>query len=173
MYLIGGNGGKCIGEYSSGKCGDGGPAIKINGGIINILATASLKGGNGGNLINGDETSIELQLGNIKGIVGSGGAGGCNEPPCKDGENGKDIVGEKIIVKEDLEEINDEGNIEGNISKEVYNDVTKGENEKEEEGIIDKSEDIYEILRDDIIINEEEETGLEVYKKENLKDHLF
>ena len=38
--------------------------------------------------------------------------------------------------------------------------------EKEEEGIIDKSEDIYEILRDDIIINEEEETGLEVYKKE-------
>ena len=76
-------------------------------------------------------------------------------------------------MKEDLEEINDEGNIEGNISKEVYNDVTKGENEKEEEGIIDKSEDIYEILRDDIIINEEEETGLEVYKKENLKDHLF
>ena len=57
----------------------------------------------------------------------------------------KDIVGEKIIVKEDLEEINDEGNIEGNISKEVYNDVTKGENEKEEEGIIDKSEEIYEI----------------------------
>ena len=49
MCLIGGNGGKCIGEYSSWKCGDGGPAIKINGGIINILATASLKGGNGGN----------------------------------------------------------------------------------------------------------------------------
>ena len=46
MCLIGGNGGKCIGEYSSGKCGDGGPAIKINGGIINILAPASLKGGN-------------------------------------------------------------------------------------------------------------------------------
>ena len=173
MCLIGGNGGKCIGEYSSGKCGDGGPAIKINGGIINILAPASLKGGNGGNLINGDETSIELQLGNIKGIVGSGGAGGCNEPPCKDGENGKDIVGEKIIVKEDLEEINDEGNIEGDILEEVYNYVTKEENEKEEKGIIDKSEDIYEILRDDIIINEEEETGLEVYKKENLKDHLF
>ena len=42
---------------------------------IIILATASLKGGNGGNLINGDETSIELQLGNIKGIVGSGGVG--------------------------------------------------------------------------------------------------
>ena len=37
---------------------------------IIILATASLKGGNGGNLINGDETSIELQLGNIKGISG-------------------------------------------------------------------------------------------------------
>ena len=45
--------------------------------------------------------------------------------------------------------------------------------EKEEEGIIDKSEDIYEILRDDIITNKEEETGLEVCKKENLKDHLF
>ena len=26
-------------------------------------------------IINGDETSIELQLGNIKGIVGSGGVG--------------------------------------------------------------------------------------------------
>ena len=112
-------------------------------------------------------------MGNIKGIVGSGGAGGCNEPPCKDGENGKDIVGEKIIVKEDLEEINDEGNIEGDILEEVYNYVTKEENEKEEEELVEKSEDIYEILRDDIIINEEEETGLEVYKKENLKDHLF
>ena len=251
MCLIGGNGGRCIGEYSSGKCGDGGPAIKINGGIISIFAPASLKGGNGGsiekdslcilapggnggdgilvlgneysddlkllltigddveitagnggnsgycmndkgisgvnggnggNLINGGETSIELQLGNIKGIVGCGGIGGCNEPPCKDGENGKDIIGEKIIIKEALEEINDEEkrednvleedileeinneeNTKENILEEVYNDVVK-EDEKEE---------IYEILTDDILSNKEEETGLEVYKKEKKPNFII
>ena len=78
-----------------------------------------------------------------------------------------------LISKEDLEEINDEGNIEGDILEEVYNYVTKEENEKEEEELVEKSEEIYEILTNDIITNKEEETGLEVCKKENLKDHLF
>ena len=76
-------------------------------------------------------------------------------------------------MKEDLEEINDEGNIEGDILEEVYNYVTKEENEKEEEELVEKSEEIYEILTNDIITNKEEETGLEDCKKENLKDHLF
>ena len=58
-------------------------------------------------------------------------------------------------------------------SEEVYNYVTKEENEKEEEELVEKSEEIYEILTNDIITNKEEETGLEVCKKENLKDHLF
>ena len=49
----------------------------------------------------------------------------------------------------------------------------KEENEKEEEELVEKSEEIYEILTNDIITNKEEETGLEVCKKENLKDHLF
>ena len=73
-------------------------------------------------------------------------------------------------MKEDLEEINDEGNIEGDILEEVYNYVTKEENEKEEEELVEKSEEIYEILTNDIITNKEEETGLEVCKKENLKE---
>lgn len=34
MQLIGGNGGRCIGEYSSGKCGNGAAAININSGYI-------------------------------------------------------------------------------------------------------------------------------------------
>ena len=76
-------------------------------------------------------------------------------------------------MKEDLEEINDEGNIEGDILEVVYNYVTKEENEKEEEELVEKSEEIYEILTNDIITNKEEETCLEVCKKENLKDHLF
>ena len=75
-------------------------------------------------------------------------------------------------MKEDLEEINDEGNIEGDILEEVYNYVTKEENEKEEEELVEKSEEIYEILTNDIITNKEEETGLEVCKKRKSKSMI-
>ena len=76
-------------------------------------------------------------------------------------------------MKEDLEEINDEESIEENISEEMYNDVTKEETEKEENGILEKSEEIYEILTGDINTNEEEETGLEVYKKEKKPNFII
>ena len=76
-------------------------------------------------------------------------------------------------MKEDLEEINDEGNIEGDILEEVYNYVTKEENEKEEEELVEKSEEIYEILTNDIITNKEEETGLEVCKRKSKRSFVL
>ena len=63
--------------------------------------------------------------------------------------------------------------MEDTFSIKEEKNTKKEENEKEEEELVEKSEEIYEILTNDIITNKEEETGLEVCKKENLKDHLF
>lgn len=212
IELIGGNGGKCIGEYSSGKCGNGGAALKISSGLINIVAPAVLKGGsggsiekdslcvlapggnggdgilvtggkcrderkssiiigdnveiscgnggnsgfsmndegitavdggNGGNIINAGNMPVELQIGNIKETIGNGGEGGCKEPPCKVGESGKFIVGENIVIKEDIEEIEEREAIK---DEELVEDKVSNENLSEEQENQDKEEVIYEEL---------------------------
>ncbi|AOR23723.1 hypothetical protein [Clostridium taeniosporum] len=50
LELIGGDAGKSIGNYACGNCADGGDAIKIKSGLINITSPAILKGGKGGSV---------------------------------------------------------------------------------------------------------------------------
>ncbi|WP_252228959.1 hypothetical protein [Clostridium sp. ZBS15] len=65
LELIGGDSGESIGEYACGNCANGGDAIKIKSGLININSPAILKGGKGGSISS-----------KCKNVISKGGKGG-------------------------------------------------------------------------------------------------
>lgn len=66
LIIKGGNGGNCVGNISCGKCSDGGSAIFLGSGKINILKPATLFSGDGGS----------AETVNNKYIIAKGGNGG-------------------------------------------------------------------------------------------------
>ncbi|MGL4570429.1 MAG: hypothetical protein ACRCVJ_05145 [Clostridium sp.] len=101
MELQGGNGGDCIGDYSTGTCGKGGSSIKISEGDIKLNGKVLLKAGDGGSakniyecimatggdggdcilvekdrLYNTDESSKVIINSSIEAVSGNGGESG-------------------------------------------------------------------------------------------------
>ena len=155
--------------------GNGGNSVWV----INDNWIGGAKGGNGGNIIDTFNVMTELKIGDIKGTVGIGGKGGCEEEACNDGENGKYILGknityiEEVADEKDKIEDNDEDNIDNKADFNIE-EILENENDVNVEEIVEENEEIgiEEMLEEqvDSMINEIIENKHDEEEKESKEE---